>query len=327
MRVAVLGAGGAIGGHLVRALLDEGHELVPVDIKAPGDWWQWADEDADDASPYAGYDLSDPELAHWVVEDCDEVYNLACQMGGIGFITHEPYRCMRSTAINIAVLDACIAQGRPVRYFYSSSACVYPQDLQHDPKVSPLREIDAYPADPEPGYGEEKLYGERLAQVVGADPRNQVTTRIARYHNVFSSPGSWNDGREKAPAAICRKVAEAKMSGSGVIDIWGDGTATRSYMDVADAVAGTLAVMRSDHDGPLNVGSDRLVSVDELVSVVEGIAGVSLTRRYDPTAPRGVAGRNSDNTLCQIATGWSPSVALEDGLARLYGWIEDQLRA
>lgn len=321
MRVAVLGAGGAIGGHLVRALLDEGHEVVAVDIKPRDEWWQVIDG----ARMMTNTDCACREVVFPAVEGCDEVYNLACQMGGIAFITHEPYRCMRSTAINLAVLDVCIAQDRPIRYFYSSSACVYPQDLQHDPKVSPLREIDAYPADPEPGYGEEKLYGERLAQVVGLDPRNRVTPRIARYHNVFSAPGSWKDGREKAPAAICRKVAEAMRSGRHEIEIWGDGTATRSYLDVSDCVDGTLAVMRSGYKEPLNVGSDRLVSVDELVSIVEGIAGVKLKRSYDLTAPRGVAGRNSDNTLCQVATGWSPKVSLEDGLARLYAWIYDQM--
>ena len=323
MRVAVTGAGGAIAGHLIDRLLDDGHEVIGLDVKPRPEWWQWHY----DATNVDRLDVSDPPNAEMWLAGVDEVYNLAADMGGIGFITGEAWACMNSTAINLAVLNACIAQQRPVRYFYSSSACVYPMGLQQRPQDGGLRECDAYPADPEPGYGEEKLYGERLAQVVGADPRNQVTTRIARYHNIFSAPGSWTGGREKAPAAICRKVAEAKLSGVHEIEIWGDGTATRSYLDVADCVDGTLAVMRSDHPDPLNVGSDRQVSVDELVTIVERIAGVSLSRRYDLSAPRGVAGRNSDNTLCQVATGWSPAVTLEDGLATLYEWVEARVAA
>lgn len=328
MRVACLGAGGAIGGHLVRRLLGDGHEVVAADIKHVDDWWQAPGPlGVGSNRGLSTCDVSVYDNAVMAVDGCDEVYNLAADMGGIGFITGEAWACMNSTAINLAVLNACIDLGRPVRYFYSSSACVYPMGLQQRPQDGHigLRECDAYPAEPEPGYGEEKLYGERLAQVVGADPRNQVTTRIARYHNIYSAPGSWTGGREKAPAAICRKVAEAKLSGVHEIEIWGDGTATRSYLDVADAVDGTLAVMRSDHPDPLNVGSDRQVSVAELVSIVEAIAGVTLTRRYDLSAPRGVAGRNSDNTLCQVATGWSPSVPLEDGLAALYAWVEAQV--
>lgn len=328
MRVAVLGAGGAIGGHLVEALLDEGHDVVAVDVKPPDDWWQWHDEWHEDVHPYAGCDLSDPDAAAWVVDECDEVYNLACAMGGIGFISSERWACMRSTAINLAVLDACARSDRDVRVFYSSSACAYPTDRQGPQMFAPrLREDEAWQGRPELGYGEEKLYGEALCDTLNAEPRYGVTCRVARYHNVYGTHSTWEGGREKAPAAICRKVAEAKLSGSGVIDIWGDGTQRRSYLDVSDAVAGTLAVMRSDHPGPLNVGSDRDVSVDELVSIAEDAAGVKLERRYDLSAPQGVGARNADLTLVKQVTGWEPKVSLEDGVARLYRWVEAQVAA
>lgn len=322
MRVAVCGAGGAIGGHLVARLLADGHEVVASDRKPKDRWWQWHYG----AENLPGYDLAAGANAVQAIDGCAEVYHLACDMGGISFIENNRYRCMNSTAINLAVLNACANLNDPVRVFYSSSACVYPTDLQaHPGALTPaLREEDAYPSRPEPGYGEEKLYGEALCASLNAEPFG-VTCRVARYHNVFGPPGSWDDGREKAPAAICRKVAEAKLSGSGRIDVWGDGSQTRSYLYVSDAVDGTLAVMGADYDLPLNVGSDRQVSVDDLVSIVEVIAGVTLRRHYQLDAPRGVAGRNADLARVKAYTGWEPKVSLEDGLERTFRWIYDQL--
>jgi nucleoside-diphosphate-sugar epimerase len=226
----------------------------------------------------------------------------------------------RLLQIQLSTVEACI-QANVGRYFYASSACVYNTDLQKGPIH--LKESDAYPALPERGYGEAKLAGERLAECAMKD--RGLETRVARYHNVMGAPGSWSDGKEKAPAAICRKVAEAKKSGDFVIDIWGDGSQVRSYLDVRDCVAGTLTVMRSDYPQPLNVGSDRMVTVDQLVDMVEDIAGVTLERRYDRSAPKGVAGRNSNNTLVTKETGWAPRVKLEDALAELYGWVEAQV--
>lgn len=320
MRVAVLGAGGMISGHLVRRLLDDGHEVEAVDIKGRYEWWQYHA----DAMNTWSCDLSDPGMAEDAVYRCDEVYLLAADMGGIGFIEGNRWACMNSTAINLAVLNACVASERDVRVFYSSSACAYPVDRQDHDQAPSLQEWTAWQGRPEVGYGEEKLYGEALCETLNAEDHG-VTCRVARYHNVYGPHGTWRGGREKAPAAICRKVAEAVLSGRHEIEIWGDGTQVRSYLDVADCVDGTLVVMASDLETPLNVGSDHSVSVNELVSIVEGIAGVTLKRRYDLTAAQGVAGRNSDNTLCQVATGWAPKVSLEDGLERLYAWIYDQI--
>ena len=319
MRVAVLGAGGMIGGHLTRRLLDEGREVVACDLKPLGEWWQ-----VHESVNAHEFDLSDHDSATLAVGHADEVYLLAADMGGIGFIEGNRWACMNSTAINLAVLNACVASDRALRVFYSSSACAYPVDRQDHDQAPSLQEWTAWQGRPEVGYGEEKLYGEALCEALNAKDLG-VTCRIARYHNVYGPHGTWQGGREKAPAAICRKVAEAVLSGRHELEIWGDGTQVRSYLDVSDCVDGTLAVMASDHESPLNVGSDHSVSVNELVSIVEAIAGVSLKRRYDLTAAQGVAGRNSDNTLCQIATGWAPKVSLEDGLARLYAWIYDQM--
>ena len=320
MTVAVLGAGGMIGGHLTRRLIDDGQQVRAVDVKPVGDWWQVHDE-----SMYVPqWNVANVAQAQAAIDGCDEVYLLAADMGGIGFIEGNRWACMNSTAINLAVLNACVASDRDVRVFYSSSACAYPVDRQDHDQAPSLQEWTAWQGRPEVGYGEEKLYGEALCETLNAEDHG-VTCRVARYHNVYGPHGTWQGGREKAPAAICRKVAEAVLSGRHEIEIWGDGTQVRSYLDVADCVDGTLAVMASDHESPLNVGSDHSVSVNELVSIVEGIAGVTLKRRYDLTAAQGVAGRNSDNTLCQVATGWVPKVSLEDGLARLYAWIYDQM--
>jgi nucleoside-diphosphate-sugar epimerase len=315
MRAAVTGAGGMVGGHLVRRLLDDGYEVTAFDIKAGGDWWQWHNHALNvDRCDVGGLGALD---------GFDEVYHLACDMGGIGFITANRFRCMQSTATNLAVLNACLVGGVG-RVFYSSSACAYPTDRQ-GAGSEPLSEDLGWAGRPEVGYGEEKLYGEALVQAVDAD--HGIEGRIVRFHNVAGAPGTWTGGQEKAPAALCRKVAEAVKSGDHRITIWGDGSQARSYLDVADAVDGLMAVMASDCGEPLNVGSDRQVTVDELVSIIEGIAGVTMERTYDLSAPKGVAGRNADLTLVRERTGWEPRVPLEDMLERLYRWVAAQVDA
>lgn len=321
MKVAVTGAGGMIGHHLVARLVDEGHEVVAVDIKHLDDWWQAVDGSR--LVPNA--DMGDINVARWALAGCDETLDLACPMGGIGWISRELYSCFSSLKIQLATVEACIAEGVG-RYFYASSACAYNTDLQSDPDVPiRLKESDAFPSLPERGYGEAKLAAERLAEYARID--RGLETRVARFHNVAGAPGSWNDGKEKAPAAICRKVAEAKLSGHHEIEVWGDGTQVRSYLDVSDCVDGILAVMRGDHPDPMNVGSDRGITVNELVDLAEQAAGIKVKRRYDRSKPRGVASRNADLMMVESMTGWRPKVSTEEMIAKVYAWIEDQLRA
>jgi len=319
MRVAVMGAGGFIGGHLVRRLLDEGHYVRAVDIKHYRSWWQ----QHDNADIYSGCDLRLRTICREVCQDIDHVYNLAADMGGIGFIENNKADCMLSVLINTHLLQAARDAGVK-RYFYSSSACVYAADKQDSPAVTALKESDAYPAMPEDGYGWEKLFSERMCRHFMED--FGIECRVARFHNVYGPHGSWNDGREKAPAAICRKVADAKLSGNHKIDIWGDGTCTRSFMWIDDCVEGIRRIMDSDIQNPINLGNSQVVSVDQLVGIVEGIAGVKLQRQYDTSKPQGVKGRNSDNRLIQIELHWEPSTPLGVGMAKLYKWIEQQVR-
>ena len=314
--VLVLGAGGFIGGHLVRRLLDDGEHVVAADIKPIQDWWQ-LHSDADN------WGVTDASRSLFDVGPVfDEVYNLAADMGGIGFIEGHKAECMLSVQISANVLQRAYVR-RFRRVFYSSSACVYPGFRQDDADVIPLRESDAYPADPEDGYGWEKLFSERLHRHFSED--YGLETRVARYHNVYGPYGSWQGGREKAPAALCRKVAFARLTGAREVQVWGDGRQTRSFCYVDDAVEGTLRVMHGDYSHPLNVGSDVLVTVDELLSVIEEVAGTSLKRTYHTTAAQGVRGRNSDNTLIERLLGWSPSTRLYDGIERTYAWIYDRV--
>jgi GDP-D-mannose 3',5'-epimerase len=314
----VTGAGGFIGGHLVAALRRRGHgRLRAVDIKPLDQWFQRFD-DVDNRV----LDLRTKEACYLATSDARYVFNLAADMGGMGFIELNKALCMMTVLINTHMLMGARDAGVE-RFFFSSSACVYASDKQTSAAVVPLREEDAYPALPEDGYGWEKLFSERMCRHFSED--FGLKTRVARYHNVYGPFGTYDGGREKAPAAICRKVIEAQLSGSPSIEIWGDGEQTRSFTYIDDCIEGTLRLMESEFPGPLNIGSDQLVTVNQLVDIVECIAGVKLAHRYKFDAPKGVRGRNSDNTLVRQSLGWSPSRRLEDGLRETYTWVYAQM--
>ena len=316
--IVVTGAGGFIGGHLVSELIRQGQRRVrAVDIKPFDEWYQRAP-----GADSRRLDLRQREACEEAAKGACWVYNLACDMGGMGFIETHKAQCMLSVLINTHMLIAA-RDVRVERYFYSSSACVYAADKQTRPDVAPLKEEDAYPAMPEDGYGWEKLFSERMCRHFCED--FGLETRVARYHNVYGPYGTFEGGREKAPAALCRKVIEALRSGSRQIEIWGDGEQTRSFMYIDDCLFGTIALTASDVREPLNIGSDELVSINQLLDIVEDIAGVTLTRRYNLDAPKGVRGRSSDNVLVQQKLGWAPSIRLRDGMERTYRWIHDQV--
>ena len=287
-----------------------------VDRKQLDEWYQ-VHEGAENVVA----DLTEIEACMKACEGVGECYQLAADMGGIGFIENNKALCMLSVLITTHMLMAAKEHGVE-RFFYSSSACVYRADKQDSADVAPLREKDAYPAMPEDGYGWEKLFSERMCRHFRED--FGVPTRVARYHNVYGPLGAWDDGREKAPAAICRKVAQAKRSGVHEIEIWGDGTQTRSFMYIDDCLEGTLAIARSEFVDPINLGSSELVTVNGLVDVAEEIAGVKLKRRYLLDRPKGVNGRNSDNRMIIETLEWEPSIPLKAGLERTYRWIYDQ---
>jgi GDP-D-mannose 3', 5'-epimerase len=312
----VTGAGGFIGGHLVTRLLTEDYDVTAIDRKPLENWWQWHDA----AYNVTSSPVRNLRLDNGILDDIDEVYHLAADMGGIGYITEHMTSCAANIVDTIHLLDACHTNQR---VFFASSACVYPQYLQSNTDNVSLCESMALPADPEPGYGWEKLYGEQLMRWYREE--RGVRTRVARYHNVYGTHGSWTGGREKAPAAICRKVATAVLTDNRNILIWGDGRQVRSFMHVSDCVEGTLLIARGDYEEPLNLGSDRWVTVNQLVDIIENVAGVKLKRQYEYDMPQGVRGRNSDNTLINETYGWTPSSKLEDGLEELYMWIYDQV--
>jgi GDP-D-mannose 3',5'-epimerase len=317
--IMVAGAGGFIGGHLVASLSGNGARVRAVDIK-PLDAWFQRTPDADNRC----LDLSRLEACEQTVEGVSAMYNLAADMGGIGFIERHKARCMLSVLINTHLLLASTAAGVR-RYFYASSACVYNIAKQQTPRVTPLREEDAYPAMPEDGYGWEKLFSERMCRHFREDFGLQV--RVARYHNVYGPHGAWIGGREKAPAAMCRKVIEAADGGSGEIEVWGDGQQTRSFLYIDDCIEGTQRIMASDIEEPINLGSEELVTIDQLIDLVEEFAGVQLRRRYLQDAPKGVNGRNSDNSRLRRYLGWEPSIPLREGMARTYSWILQEYQA
>jgi GDP-D-mannose 3',5'-epimerase len=318
--ILVSGAGGFIGGWLVRHLQENGFtDLRAIDIK-PLDEWHQVLEGVDSRVA----DLRSLENCTDAVSGIAHVYNLASDMGGMGFIEANRAACMISVLINTHLLIAGRDEGVK-RHFYSSSACVYNVELQQVSEVTALREEDAYPALPEDGYGWEKLFSERMCRNFHDD--FGIETRVARYHNVYGPHGTYAGGREKAPAAICRKVAEAKLTGGNEIEIWGDGEQTRSFMYVDDCLLGTAKIMESDILDPINLGSSELVTINQLVDTVEQIAGVQLKRRYNLDAPKGVRGRNSDNTLILGRLGWEPSTQLSVGMEKTYAWIHDELAA
>jgi nucleoside-diphosphate-sugar epimerase len=318
--VVVAGAGGFIGGHLVADLLRRGYTHIrAVDTKPLDSWWQLFPE-VDNRQ----MDLMRREACEEACGGAAEVYNLAADMGGMGFIEHNKCLCMLSVLIGTHMLQAAHTAGVQ-RFFYSSSACVYAADKQKSADVVPLKEGDAYPAMPEDGYGWEKLFMERMCRHFRED--FGLTTRLARYHNVYGPQGSWDGGREKAPAALCRKIALAKLTGRHEIEIWGDGCQARSFMYIDDCLHGTYALMHSDITEPLNLGSDELVTINGLVDLIEEIAGIRLKRHYNLTAPKGVNGRCSDNTRIKELLGWAPPTRLRDGVERTYAWIYDQVMA
>lgn len=314
-RIVVTGAGGFIGHHLVKRLRAEGHWVRGADLKAP-------EYEATDANEFEILDLRKFENCLLSVRGgIDHVYNLAADMGGIGFITANRAEVARNNIlINAHMLEASRLQGVK-RFLFSSSACVYAQSKQKEADVTPLREEDAYPADPEPGYGWEKLYAEQLCTYYWQDYR--FPTRIVRFHNVYGPLGTYEGGREKAPAAICRKVALARDSGT--IEIWGDGDQTRSFMYIDDCVEGLIRLMASDYSEPLNLGTERLISINGLVDLVSDLAGKQLRKMHDLSKPQGVRGRNSDNRLLREVLRWEPSISLEQGLNFTYAWIEREL--
>ncbi len=318
-KILVAGGGGFIGGHLVDRLLKEGNEVRSVDVKSFDNWYQVHSE-----AENLELDLSEKEASIKAADGMDEIYCLAADMGGMGFIENNKALCMLSVLTNTHLLMAAKDAGVG-RYFYASSACVYNGDKQTDADVIALAESDAYPALPEDGYGWEKLFSERMCRHFRED--YGMETRYARYHNVYGPEGTWTGGREKAPAAIARKVAEAKISGNHTIEVWGDGLQTRSFMYVDDCVEGSMRLLASDFNDAINIGSSELISINGLVDMVADIAGIEVTRNHDLTAPQGVRGRNSDNTLIKEVMNWEPSISLRTGMEKTYAWVYDQVLA
>lgn len=317
-RILVAGAGGFIGGWLVRELLKQGNWVTAVDIKPVGDWYQ-----VHTAAQNFSRDLSLLSECQASTLNIDEVYNLAADMGGMGFIENNKAACMLTVLINTHLLVAGKEAGIS-RYFFASSACVYNADKQNRTDIDGLKEEDAYPAMPEDGYGWEKLFSERMCMHFFED--YGIETRVARYHNVYGPHGTWTGGREKAPAALSRKVAYAKISESDEVEIWGDGEQTRSFTYIDDCITGTIKLMESDIREPINIGSDEMVSINQMVGILEGIANIELSKKYDLSAPKGVRGRNSDNTKVKELLNWVPTTSLSEGLQITYDWILREVR-
>ena len=319
MFVLVAGAGGFIGGQLVRALEGQRTRVRAVDRKPIADWYYRSS-----SAENLNCDLKEKEACYRVTRGIEHVYNLAADMGGMGFIEHNKALCMLSVLINTHLLLASRDNG-VTRFFFASSACIYPDYRQKKTDIDALKESDAYPAMAEDGYGWEKLFSERMCRHFRED--FGMATRIGRYHNVYGPYGTWDGGREKAPAAISRKVAMAIIDGHSEIEIWGDGEQTRSFMYIDDCLKGSQLLMHSSFVEPLNIGSEEMVSINQLVDLVENIAGVKLKRSYRLDAPTGVRGRNSDNTLIRQVLHWAPSIKLREGMEKTYRWVYDQAKA
>ena len=313
----VCGAGGFIGGHLVKSLLDDGHEVVCADVKPLELWFQLHDE-----CKNFSLDLKETENCEQVINGAEYVYNMACNMGGMGFIENNKADCMLSVLINTNLLRSCIKH-QVKKYFFSSSACVYNASKQSSTFVEGLKEDDAYPADPEDGYGWEKLFSERMCRHFMEDYGLDV--RIARYHNIYGPYGTYDGGREKAPAALCRKIINAKLNKQEIIDVWGDGEQTRSFLFIKDCLEGTMNVFNSEKHDVYNVGSDEQVSINQMIEMIEDIANYKVKKNYQLDKPKGVRGRSSNNDKIIKNIKWSPKIKLRDGLEDTYKWIYDSM--
>jgi GDP-D-mannose 3', 5'-epimerase len=318
-RYLVSGAGGFIGGHLVVDLMNEGHEVICVDIKPKEYWFQIFEENKN-----YSLDLKSYDNCMKVTEGVDYIYNMACNMGGMGFIENNKAECMLSVLINTNLLRASI-ENKVKKYLFSSSACVYNASKQEKVFIPGLKEEDAYPAAPEDGYGWEKLFSERMCRHYMED--FSLETRVVRYHNVYGLFGTYDGGREKAPAALCRKIIEAKMSKNHEIEVWGDGEQTRSFMYITDCIEGTKKIFNSNLTDPYNVGSDEQVSINQMIEIIEEIAGFKVKRNYLLDKPKGVRGRSSNNEKILKDLNWQPSVKLKDGLKLTYQWIFNQIKS
>ncbi len=317
-KILIVGAGGFIGGHLVKRLLRDGNSIIAVDIKSREYWFQ----EFEDVENHFSTDMKNIENCRKVTKEVDYVFNMACNMGGMGFIENNKAECMQSVLINTNLLIACKDFGVQ-KYFFSSSACAYNKSMQQEAFIEGLKEEDAYPADPEDGYGWEKLFSERMCRHFMEDYGIEV--RIARYHNVYGPFGTYDGGREKAPAALCRKVANAKKNNADKIEIWGDGKQTRSFLYIDDCVEGTLRLFESDYPNPVNIGSDEQVSINQMVDVIEKISGIKkLERIYLLDKPKGVRGRTSNNDLVKKVLNWSYETKLKEGLEKTYDWINSE---
>lgn len=319
MKILIAGAGGFIGGHLTKNLTDEGHELVCVDLKPFEDWFQIFDQNLNLSA-----DLKDLNNCLQVTENVDYIYNMACNMGGMGFIENNKAECMLSVLINTNLLRASKVN-KIKRYLFSSSACVYNQKKQDKVFVEPLKEEDAYPADAEDGYGWEKLFSERMCRHFREDFK--IDTISIRYHNVYGPYGTFDGGREKAPAAICRKIAEAKLKNNKEIEVWGDGEQTRSFTYIEDCILGTKKLMRLNSSEVFNLGSSEQVSINQLIEIVEEISNYKVKKKYLLNMPKGVRGRSSDNTKIKKYLNWEPTIKLKQGLKQTYEWIYNELKS
>ena len=319
MKYLVCGAGGFIGGHIVDELMNQGHEVVCADIKPLEYWFQIFEKNKN----YC-LDLKEYENCLKVCEGVDYIYNMACNMGGMGFIENNKAECMLSVLINTNLLRACLKKNVK-KYFFSSSACVYNAQKQKETFVPGLKETDAYPAEPEDGYGWEKLFSERMCRHFTED--FGLPTRVLRYHNVYGPLGTFDGGREKAPAALCRKIINAKINNINEIEVWGDGQQTRSFMYIDDCVIGTQKIFNSETSEVFNLGSSEQVSINQMIEIIEEISDYKVNKKYLLDKPKGVRGRSSDNSMLKSQFDWEPSVSLKDGLEKTYKWIFDQLKS
>ena len=318
-KILVCGAGGFIGGHLVAKLLSMNNSITCVDQKPKELWFQYFDE-----CNNFSLDLKEYENCLKASENIDYVFNMACNMGGMGFIENNKAECMLSVLVNTNLLRACVKNDVD-RYFFSSSACAYNTSKQKNTFIAGLKEDDAYPAMPEDGYGWEKLFSERMCRHFTEDFKLQ--TRVARYHNIYGPFGTYDGGREKAPAALSRKIAEAKINKESKIDVWGDGEQTRTFAYIDDCITGTIKLFLSDHKDPLNIGSSEQVSINQMISIIEDISNYNIEKNFQLDKPLGVRGRSSDNTKIKEVLSWEPEVSLKDGLTKTYNWIYNQLQS